>query len=251
MSKWRLLDLFSGIGGFSKGLEDSGNFETVAFCEIEDYPRRVLRKHWPKVPIYDDIRTLTAARLAADGIGVDAICGGFPCTDVSSAAYSWGRAGIEGERSGLFSEIVRLAGDLRPEIILMENVAELLSDGLWRVLGEFAAIGYDAEWRVIPGWLVGSPQARPRVWIAAYPAGKRKQGFLQSLDFSQIGQGWACRQEDLPAVYADPLRSDRWPQPLVCRGDNRPPHWVDRITACGNAIIPQIPEIIGRAIGPK
>jgi len=70
---YRLLDLFSGIGGFSLGLERSGGFKTVAFCEIDPYCRRVLHKHWPEVPCYDDIRTLTADRLAADGIGVDAI----------------------------------------------------------------------------------------------------------------------------------------------------------------------------------
>ena len=81
----KVLDLFSGIGGFSLGLERTGGFETVAFCEIEPFPRKVLAKHWPGVPIYDDVRTLTAERLAADGITVDVITGGFPCQDVSCA----------------------------------------------------------------------------------------------------------------------------------------------------------------------
>ena len=98
--KLKLLDLFSGIGGFSLGLERTGGFETVAFCEIEDYPRRVLARHWPEVPIYGDIRELSAARLRADGIRVDAICGGFPCQDISTAGPG---AGIEGERSGLMT----------------------------------------------------------------------------------------------------------------------------------------------------
>jgi DNA (cytosine-5)-methyltransferase 1 len=74
----RVLDLFSGIGGFSLGLERAG-MKTVAFCECEDFPRRVLAKHWPGIPIYDDVRTLSAERLAADGISADLICGGFPC----------------------------------------------------------------------------------------------------------------------------------------------------------------------------
>ena len=108
---YRLLDLFSGIGGFSLGLERTGGFKTVAFCEIEAFPRRVLAKHWPGVPIYDDVRTLTAERLAADGIAVNAICGGFPCQDISNAGS---QAGIEGERSGLWSEIARLAGERLP-----------------------------------------------------------------------------------------------------------------------------------------
>src|ERR1700748_2861524 len=85
MSKLKVLDLFSGIGGFSLGLERTGGFQTVAFCEIEPFCRRVLAKHWPSVPCYDDVRTLTAERLRADGISVDAICGGFPCQDASVA----------------------------------------------------------------------------------------------------------------------------------------------------------------------
>ena len=114
MPKLRVLDLFSGIGGFSLGLDRTGGFETVAFCEIESFPRRVLAKHWPEVPCYDDVRTLTAARLAADGITVDAICGGFPCQDISNAGL---RAGIEGERSGLWSEYARLIGEIRPRYV--------------------------------------------------------------------------------------------------------------------------------------
>jgi len=93
-----VLDLFSGIGGFSLGLERAG-MHTVAFCEIEPYPRAVLAKHWPGIPCYDDIRTLTADRLKADGIGpIDVICGGFPCQDISNSGR---KAGINGERSGL------------------------------------------------------------------------------------------------------------------------------------------------------
>lgn len=85
MTKLQLLDLFSGIGGFSLGLERTGGFETVAFCEIEEFPRKILAKHWPEVPIYGDIRELTAARLRADGIAIDAIAAGFPCQDISTA----------------------------------------------------------------------------------------------------------------------------------------------------------------------
>ena len=96
----KVLDLFSGIGGFSLGLERAG-FETVAFCEIEEYPRKVLKKHWPDVPIYEDVRDVTAERLRADGIFPDVITGGFPCQDISLAGK---QAGIDGERSGLWSE---------------------------------------------------------------------------------------------------------------------------------------------------
>src|SRR5690554_7851105 len=119
MGKLKVLDLFSGIGGFSLGLERTGGFETVAFCEIEPFPRRVLAKHWPEVPCYDDVRELTAARLAADGISVDVICGGFPCQDISS---SGAKAGLEGKRSGLWIEYCRLIGELRPAYTVVENV---------------------------------------------------------------------------------------------------------------------------------
>lgn len=124
MRKLQLLDLFSGLGGFSLGLERSGGFETVAFCEIEEFPRRILAKHWPEVPCYHDVTKLTADALQRDGIAVDVISAGFPCQDLSVAGK---RAGIEGERSGLWSEVVRLSGELRPKLIFLENVSALLS----------------------------------------------------------------------------------------------------------------------------
>ena len=165
--KLRVLDLFSGIGGFSLGLERAG-FETVAFCEIEDFPRRVLAKHWPGVPIYDDVRTLTGDRLAADGIAVDVICGGFPCQDVSTAGR---KVGITGSRSGLWDDFASLISDLQPKFCIVENVTGLLDAGMGVVLGDLAAMGYDADWGCVPASAVGLPHSRDRVWIVAYPAG--------------------------------------------------------------------------------
>ena len=173
MTKLRLLDLFSGIGGFSLGLEKSGAFETVAFCEIEPYCQKVLAKHWPQVPIYDDVRNITAERLSADGITVDAICGGFPCQDISCAGKG---AGLEGERSGLWFEYARLIGELRPRYVIVENVSALLSRGLDRVLGTLAEVGYDAEWHCIPASAVGAPHRRDRIWLVAYSKCKRLEG---------------------------------------------------------------------------
>ncbi len=166
----RLLDLFSGIGGFSLGLERAG-FRTVAFCEIEPYPRAVLAKHWPGVPIYDDVRTLSADTLRRDGIAVDAICGGFPCQDLSFAGK---RAGIEGARSGLWSEYARIIGEIRPRVAIMENVPGLLSAGHGRVLGDLVALGYDAWWDCIPASALCAPHRRDRVWIVAHAAGERR-----------------------------------------------------------------------------
>ena len=135
MNKLKLLDLFSGIGGFSLGLERTGGFETVAFCEIEEFPRRVLAQNWPRVPIYHDIRELNSAvlTLSGSGLGIDAICGGFPCQDISCAGKG---EGIEGARSGLWREYARLIGELRPQVVFVENVSALLSRGLGRVLGD-------------------------------------------------------------------------------------------------------------------
>ena len=165
----RVLDLFAGIGGFTIGLERAG-FETVAFCEIEPYPQQVLRKHWPGVPIYDDVRDITADRLISDGIRVDVITGGFPCQDLS---ISGNQAGIEGERSGLWTECARLLRELQPRYAIFENVTNLLvgDGGDWfkRVLWDISQVGYDAEWHCIPASELGAHHHRDRVWIVAYP----------------------------------------------------------------------------------
>ena len=172
----KVLDLFSGIGGFSLGLERTGGFETVAFCEIEEYPRKVLAKHWTDVPIYEDVRNVTKETLSRDGITPDVITGGFPCQDISTAGKQAGMG--EETRSGLWSEIARLTSELRPKYVIIENVANLLSGpsgypGQWfnRLLSDLAEIGYDAEWNCIRACRAGLPQPRDRVWIVAYNEG--------------------------------------------------------------------------------
>lgn len=259
MSKLKVLDLFSGIGGFSLGLERTGGFSTVAFCEIEPFPRSVLAQHWPKVPCYEDVRTLTANQLYADGIDrVDVITGGFPCQDLSVAGR---RAGIEASRSGLWSEIVRLACELRPSFIIVENVSNLLSGpgeqpGQWfgRVLGDMAEIGYDAEWHCIPAAAVGAPHSRDRVWIVAYPQQEQRLRPVFNADHASetIRPNPTIRDEDgLRLEVGTPRRSipGQWmdqPNPVgVADGVS---DWSHRLAACGNAVVPQIPELIGRAI---
>jgi len=230
--KLRVLDLFSGIplGGFSLGLERTGGFETVAFCEIEPFPRRVLAKHWPEVPIYDDVRTLTAGVLERDGIGVDVITGGFPCQDISVLGR---RAGLEGERSGLWSEIIRLVRDLGPQFVLLENSASLCVRGLDRVCADLAASGYDAEWDGLPAAALGARHLRAREWVLAYPS-----GFGQRLQNKTI---FAGRHPVEP--------SDWWQtEPDLDRVADGVPSQVDRHHCLGNAVVPQIPELIGRAI---
>ena len=253
------------------GLERAG-MKTVAFCEIDPFCRAVLKKHWPEVPCYDDIRTLTAERLAADGIAVDVICGGFPCQDISDAGF---RVGLEGERSGLWSEIARLAGELRPRFVIVENVAALLGRGFSTVLGDLASLGYDAEWHCIPASAVGADHFRDRIWIIAYPDSTGREpvhkfGWQQcpeemgqdaANDYGARYQGRVqagTLNEDARAISPwlglafgaqDAFPREYWAcSPVLGRGEDGIPNRVDRMHAIGNSVVPQIPEIIGRAI---
>jgi len=253
MTKLRVLDLFSGIGGFSLGLERTGGFETVAFCEIEPFPRKVLAKHWPEVPCYEDVTKLTGDILARDGIAVDVITGGFPCQDISTAGK---QAGIgEGTRSGLWSEIVRLIGELSPRFVIVENVANLLSGpseqrGGWfgRVLGDLAECGYDAEWENIPAAALGAHHRRERVWIVSYPNSDRlEKKPAKTVLFDEAG-GSRLRgrfsEMDSQAIWVGPRPIGAVPMAM----GNGFPEWLGDIKGAGNAVIPQIPELIGRAI---
>ena len=152
--------LFAGIGGLDLGLERAG-MACRWQVEIDDYCCQVLAKHWPTVERYEDVRTVGIRNLES----VDLICGGFPCQDISSAGK---RAGIEGQRSGLWSEFYRIICELRPRYVLVENVAALLVRGMDRVLGNLADGGYDAEWDCIPAAAVGAPHIRYRVFILAH-----------------------------------------------------------------------------------
>jgi DNA (cytosine-5)-methyltransferase 1 len=222
-----VLDLFSGIGGFSLGLERAG-MRTVGFCEIDPYCQSVLRKHWPNVPVWGDVRTLTAEVITntigcqirqqprrgngASGAdqaqprcngpeGIDIICGGFPCQDISVAGKG---AGIDGERSGLWSEYARIIGEVRPRYVIVENVAALLGRGLSRVLGDLAALGYDAEWHCIPASAVGAPHRRDRVWIVGYSNAKRcGWGSDDQGQASSTGNGTAPTSVDTGRVASE------------------------------------------------
>jgi DNA (cytosine-5)-methyltransferase 1 len=293
-----VLDLFSGIGGFSLGLERAG-MRTVAFCEIDPYCRRVLAKHWPDVPVFGDVRELTASSLVADAdyqrqlqqggsvgqerrrasyCGVDVIAGGFPCQDLS---YAGKGAGLGGERSGLWSEYARIIGEVRPRYVIVENVAALLGRGLARVLGDLAALGFDAEWHCIPASAVGAPHRRDRIWIVAYACDPERRSQCGACD-DHRSNGDAQRQEGSDrsepsredVAYADQPRLslrdmlakllcrarngyareesavDGWwrTEPDVGRVAHGVSNRVDRLAALGNAVVPQIPEIIGRAI---
>jgi len=227
-----VLDLFSGIGGFSVGLEAAG-MRTVAFCECEPFCKAVLKKHWPEVPIYDDVQSLTADRLVTDGIRVDVICGGFPCQDISFAGAG---EGLAGKRSGLWYEFHRLIEEIKPRYAIIENVSALRSRGLDAVLGSLAQIGYDAEWHCIPASAVGAPHRRDRIWVIANPNDKS-----ESTSAINAKTFWMSKSQKNDwgewRNYAGTLGMD---DGLFNR--------VDRLKALGNAVVPQIPEMIGHAI---
>lgn len=239
-----MLDLFSGIGGFSLGLERAG-METVAFCEVCQDAKNVLRKHWPDTPIFDDVRLLNAATIKRAGIErVDVIAGGFPCQDISVAGK---QAGLTGERSGLWGEYARIIGEINPRYVIIENVAALRSNGIGAVLSDLWALGYDAEWHVIPASCVGLPHQRERLWIVAYPSGEGLQKpILESLP------------DAFRATPEKPRFSDNWLSKRVARWARSEPVQVGdgvsgRLASCavrqyGNAVVPQIPQVIGQAI---
>lgn len=254
----RTLDLFSGIGGFSLGLERTGGFQTIAFCEIDPFCRKVLAKHWPTVPCFEDIKTLDKEEL--DKIGrIDVICGGFPCQDISCAGKG---VGIHAERSGLWWEMLRIVRLVRPRYMFAENVSALLIRGIDEVLGSLSEIGYDAEWQILRASNTGLPHERERVFIIAYPQGER----LDADVFSQRIYKESNRQGQwghLPSIYL-PVFGRSYPEiSRLIRADNGLPPRLDgcidskkglvdkiqsRVKALGNSITPRMSEYIGQCV---
>ena len=232
-----VLDLFSGIGGFSLGLERTGGFKTVAFCEIDPFCRKVLAKHWPDVPIYEDVR-------AIDHGHVDVITAGWPCQDISNAGK---RAGLAGARSGLWREVVRTIRLVRPRYAVLENVAALLVRGMERVLGDLAESGADAEWDSLPtGFPFG--HRRERTFIVADLMRKR---LLHRRDTDAQPRYAPSFFERLrfAGILAPAVPMEKWQdRPLVGRGIHGIPQRAHRTRSLGNAVIPQVVELIGNAI---
>jgi DNA (cytosine-5)-methyltransferase 1 len=280
----RLLDLFSGIGGFSYAAEQIvGQYRTVAFVEREPFCQHILRKHWPEVPIHDDITTFQPQMGSAD-----VVCGGFPCQDISTAGK---QAGIkQGTRSGLFYELMRVVRLVRPQYIILENVSAILANGLDTVLGELAKAGFDAEWACIPASAVGACHQRDRWWLVAYPKGEQRYDVRAIRPSQQAQPKPGNRDGSDPAGSAGPslllqmLECRRWPlnaansngtrsqgqaatrlqgsrlwgtsprcldpdwrsylsEPVLCRGDDGFSGRVDRLKALGNAVVPQVAAI--------
>jgi DNA-cytosine methyltransferase len=180
--KMNVLDLFSGIGGFSLGLERTGGFQTVAFCEIEKYPQQILRKHWPDVPIYTDIKELSYedGRLysgkggpgeVAQAVTIDVICGGFPCQPYSVAGKQRGK---DDDRA-LWPEMYRVIQESNPRWCILENVPGIINLGLDTVLSDLESAGYEVETFIIPACAINACHQRSRVWVVAHSIDGRPQ----------------------------------------------------------------------------
>jgi DNA-cytosine methyltransferase len=173
--KYKHLDLFSGIGGFSLGLEATGAFETVAFCDYDPYCQKVLRKHWPWVTIYDDVKELNNERLSANGhTEVDIITGGYPCQPFSIA----GRKKGEQDPRHVWPEMFRLVKELRPTWVIGENVSGHIKLGLDTVLENLESEGYSARAFSISASSIGANHQRERVWILAHSGCTQHEGSM-------------------------------------------------------------------------
>lgn len=233
LPKLRVLDLFAGSGGMTLGLERAGGFETAAFCEIEPYARRVLARHWPEVPCFEDVAVADFGPVGP----VDLVTAGFPCQDISFAGKG---AGLSGDRSGLFWHVLRAASLVGFPRLLLENVAALLKRGLGDVLGALATFGHDATWHCIPASAVGAPHPRDRIWIVADP--QRDEQPRQEPRIGPFGRMGRLKQ----SVAWD----GGWEAALsALRGmDDGLSRSVDRTDLMRNAVVPQVVTEIGHAI---
>lgn len=172
--------LFAGIGGFELGLERSwGNAETIWQVERDTFCQSILLKHWPQSIIYNDVKDITKDKVKP----VDVLIGGFPCQDISTAGNQKGV--YDGEKSSLWWEMWRIVGDLRPRIVIMENVANIIRLGGADVVGSLAQIGYDCEWTVISARQFGAPHLRERWFGVAYSQSLRGDIHRESTKESQ------------------------------------------------------------------
>jgi DNA (cytosine-5)-methyltransferase 1 len=231
--------LFSGVGGFDLAARWMG-WRTAWYSEIDPYACQVMARHFPNAMNLGDIRRIQGTKVEP----VDLLCGGFPCQDISLAGKG---AGIEGARSGLWSEFARLIGEIHPRWVVAENVSALRGRGLGTVLKDLDALGYDAEWHCIPASAVGAPHQRDRIWIIAslsHPFGHRLEGFVETGSASGAAHGprdgrdprwWATEPDVGRVVDGIPSRLDRAVR-------------VARLKALGNALVPRVVYGIFRGI---
>lgn len=217
--------LFSGIGGLDLGLERAG-FDVIWQSEIDPFACRVLDKHWPTVPNLGDITTIDWSTVVRPAL----LCGGYPCPAFSQAARGRNVA------PDLWPHMRDAIAALRPRWVLLENVAAHLGRGFSGVLADLDALGFDAEWSVVSACSVGAAHTRRRLFALAYAHGDGES----ALTFDgEVG--------GLPSLAGD---RGRWGLPTAedVRADDGVPDRLDRLRALGNAVVPQVAEVIGRRL---
>ena len=282
MDKLNVLDLFSGIGGFSLGLEATGGFETKAFCELDKYCKSVLKKHWPDTRQYDDIKELTYDKLRSDGIDtIDIITGGYPCQPFSVAGK---QKGTEDKRH-LWPEYFRLVKECRPTWVIGENVSGHIKLGLDQVIEDLESEGYATRTFSISASSIGANHQRERIWIIANSDSNgllKDNSNIRPQSTESIGKDSGSIRKDIPREqhmansYSGSKETlnqervlgeqntegetERYPdgslqvhgqwnfEPNVGRVADGIPSRLDRLKSLGNSLVPQIPYYIGQTI---
>ena len=279
----RVLDLFSGIGGFSLGLEAAG-MTTVAFCERDPYGTKVLNKHWPDVPVHNDVRQLDGTKYAGS---IDVVCGGFPCQPFSVAGQQRGK---EDDRH-LWPEMLRVIRESKPRWVIGENVSGFVRMALDDVCLDLENEGYTVRTFVLPACAADARHRRDRVFIVGYASSqhewrntnRRRESGLEvgrnllaqtrreqipdstdrpskdvayatdkglqgrKISCNTEGEGTHANEQFTGFGYASGRQE--WPsEPAVCRMAHGVPNRVDRIKALGNAVVPQLIQIIGELV---
>jgi DNA (cytosine-5)-methyltransferase 1 len=231
MTKLTIGSLFAGIGGLELGLERAGMGPVEWQVELDPFCRKVLAKHWPDARRFEDVRKVGSGELGP----VDVICGGFPCVDISSCRTRNSRRGLAGAGSGLWSEMRRIVDELRPPWVIVENSPE------WRrwtgsVSADLECIGYTVETFRVAAENLGAPHSRPRVFAVAHA--------------NRQGQPVGPLDGEVALVQETSESRGDWRStpPGGYRVANGIPHRVDRNRALGNAVVPQVAEVIGRAV---
>jgi DNA (cytosine-5)-methyltransferase 1 len=247
MSGLTVLSLFSGIGGLELGLQRAG-LRTVGQVEINPFCRSVLARHWPEVPRHDDVRTAPTWWASAPRPAVDVVAGGFPCQPFSNAGRQLGTADTRWGWPWM-ADVIRAVG---PRYVLVENVAALLADfeAFGWVLADLAALGFDAQWGVLPACAVGAPHTRDRLFLLAHPHSSTREAGLGT------GQGGPVPGRDRgPHPWPDPidgfLAADAEGRRMadgIPAGLDRPRLDRPRVTALGNAVVPAVAEHLGHLI---
>lgn len=233
----KVLDLCTGIAGMTLGLQRAG-MKTAAFCEIDKKAKLVLKKNYPGIPIYDDIRELTGKQIAEDIGAIDLICAGIPCQPYSIGGF---RRGAEDDRC-LWPETFRIIQEVRPCWFIGENVAGIINLGLDAIISDLESFAFSVQTFDITDDAYGLPTLERHIWIIA---ASQEVGCQRSQKRAHPNQR---KEEQLPRN--DPREYERWhlPKSRICGMGQRIPGKMDRLEQLGNAHDPIMPEIFGRAI---